>query len=38
VLVECGFLSNEDELLRLNDKKYRTKMSIVLFCSLVLAV
>ena len=38
VLVECGFLSNEDELLRLNDEKYRTKMSIVLFWSLVLAV
>ena len=33
VLVECGFLSNDEELSLLKDEKYRCKMALMLFSS-----
>ena len=35
VLIECGFLSNEDELLNLKSKDYQEKLSLALFCALI---
>jgi N-acetylmuramoyl-L-alanine amidase len=34
VLVECGFLSNEEECLLLGDDAYLKKLSVTLFCSI----
>ena len=31
VLIECGFLSNEDELGRLKDEKYQASLALVIF-------
>lgn len=38
VLVECGFLSNEDDLNNLKNGDYQMKLSLVLFCSLLESV
>lgn len=35
VLIECGFLSNEEELNNLKDKEYQCRLALMLFCSLV---
>ena len=35
VLVECGFLSNENELLNLKSKDYQEKLSLAIFCALI---
>lgn len=35
VLVECGFLSNEEELRNLKSKDYQVRLSLTLFCSLI---
>ena len=35
VLVECGFLSNDDELKDLKSKDYQVRLSLTLFCSLM---
>ena len=34
VLIECGFLSNENELNQLKDKDYQEKLSLTIFCAL----
>ena len=34
VLVECGFLSNQNELARLKDKEYQSSLAMSLFCAL----
>ncbi|MBQ8737977.1 MAG: N-acetylmuramoyl-L-alanine amidase [Clostridia bacterium] len=38
VLVECGFLSNEGELANLKNEKYRLKLSLILFSSVIQTV
>lgn len=38
VLVECGFLSNENECARLCDESYQKQLSFVLFCAIMKAV
>jgi N-acetylmuramoyl-L-alanine amidase len=35
VLIECGFLSNDEELQRLNDEKYQAKLSLVIFTGIL---
>ena len=35
VLVECGFLSNEEELKDLKSKDYQVRLALTLFCSLI---
>ena len=35
VLIECGFLSNEDELGRLKDKKYQASLALVIFSGIL---
>ena len=35
VLVECGFLSNEEEASRLASEEYRQKVAFTLFCSIM---
>lgn len=35
VLIECGFLSNPDERILLNDRDYRAQLTFVLFCSII---
>ncbi|MBQ7906480.1 MAG: N-acetylmuramoyl-L-alanine amidase [Clostridia bacterium] len=34
ILVECGFLSNEEELAQLKDKEYRAKLAVTIFASI----
>ena len=34
VIVECGFLSNEDEAKRLSDEEYRKQMAFAVFCGI----
>ena len=36
VLIECGFLSNEDELGRLKDKKYQASLALVIFSGILI--
>lgn len=38
VLVECGFLSNEEETKKLNDEEYRKKLSFVIAMSIILYI
>ena len=33
VMVECGFLSNEEELSRLKDETYRRQLALVIACA-----
>jgi N-acetylmuramoyl-L-alanine amidase len=35
VLIECGFLSNKNELENLKDKDYQKKLSLTVFCALI---
>ncbi len=35
VLIECGFLSNEDELGRLKDEKYQASLALVIFSGIL---
>ncbi len=35
VLVECGFLSNSEELMRLKDEKYQKQMAFSIFCGII---
>ncbi len=35
VLVECGFLSNREELLKLKDKAYQNKMAFSIYCGIM---
>ena len=35
VLIECGFLSNDEECKLLSTNEYRKKLSFVIFCSLM---
>lgn len=35
VLIECGFLSNEEELMNLKSEDYQAKLALVIFSSLV---
>lgn len=35
VLVECGFLSNKEELLKLKDKKYQNQMAFSVYCGIL---
>jgi N-acetylmuramoyl-L-alanine amidase len=34
VLIECGFLSNAEEAVRLNDKNYRQQLAFLICCSI----
>ena len=34
ILIECGFLSNPDDRVRLNDPSYRKRLSAVIFYSI----
>lgn len=34
VIVECGFLSNKNELLLLKDEEYQSKMAFAVFCGI----
>lgn len=34
ILIECGFLSNEEELSRLNDPLYRKKLALTVSCAI----
>ena len=38
VLVECGFLSNEEELLKLKDENYQKRLAVCIFAALANAV
>ena len=33
IIVECGFLSNEEELSRLKDETYRRQLALVIACA-----
>ena len=35
VIVECGFLSNEEELILLKDEQYQNKMAFSIFCGVL---
>ena len=35
VLIECGFLSNDEELTNLKDNDYRAKLAITIFSSIL---
>ena len=35
VIVECGFLSNKNELEKLKDEKYQRMMAFSIFCGII---
>ena len=35
VIVECGFLSNREELLSLKDNEYQSKMAFSIYCGII---
>lgn len=35
VVVECGFLSNKEEALKLTDKNYQNKMAFCIYCGII---